>query len=547
MALTYAETRDEENLRLLKPSIDDFVKQRQRPDNPASPCARQTVFFFPGGMASRLTRATKKFVDGAAGPPPPFNYKTVWVTPDTFVGGAKDLAMHRDSAGTFRDKGDRIIIANEAVGLLGCFPHNGLIDWAKDNNVDLFVFPWDWRRRLDETVTFFVRKFLPHLQAYVQSQGCPDPLARFALVGHSFGGMIANLILRGNDPIVQNLTNVITVATPFYGYSGQVHRWFEGEPYLNLFGTLEQDMMEMIATLPALYTLHHLDEETFNANETALRSGDFPIPGYPSMDESVGTLRADPYNPQTYASLVRYPGEAGFNMYELDYARLQFKTLASPMDPILLKKFHNIRGVKTKNDDKTPVDKTAGNVTWDWIANNFDADDETPIEDDDDKVPGDGTQPAWTTCLATNGDRCVTVKGKNIEHAYLMNRSGVLKAIQAILCPGGGTVSPKDTPEPEPASDEEIVDFLQWLSQNRLQVRGLEGFDDPRFRKLLAPRFSARLPNLATRFMSDVMKRPGPKGLRPPQEPPTPTTVQAEGPKTGPRRSQRKLAKMKES
>jgi hypothetical protein len=326
-----------------------------------------------------------------------------------------------------------------------------------------------------------------------------------------------------------------------------VHRWFEGEPYLNLFGTLEQDMMEMIATLPALYTLHHLDEETFNANETALRSGDFPIPGYPSMDESVGTLRADPYNPQTYASLVRYPGEAGFNMYELDYARLQFKTLASPMDPILLKKFHNIRGVKTKNDDKTPVDKTAGNVTWDWIANNFDADDETPIEDDDDKVPGDGTQPAWTTCLATNGDRCVTVKGKNIEHAYLMNRSGVLKAIQAILCPGGGTVSPKDTPEPEPASDEEIVDFLQWLSQNRLQVRGLEGFDDPRFRKLLAPRFSARLPNLATRFMSDVMKRPGPKGLRPPQEPPTPTTVQAEGPKTGPRRSQRKLAKMKES
>jgi hypothetical protein len=106
-------------------------------------------------------------------------------------------------------------------------------------------------------------------------------------------------------------------------------------------------------------------------------------------------------------------------------------------------------------------------------------------------------------------------------------------------------VSPKDTPEPEPASDEEIVDFLQWLSQNRLQVRGLEGFDDPRFRKLLAPRFSARLPNLATRFMSDVMKRPGPKGLRPPQEPPTPTTVQAEGPKTGPRRSQRKLAKMK--
>ena len=412
MPLSYAETRDQDTLRLLNRLIDKFIKQSKQQADATSGCARQTLFFFPGGMASRLTRATKKFVDGAAGPPPPFNYDPVWVTPMTPLGGAVDLAMHRDSVGTFRDKGDRIIIADDVLSLAGCAPHDGLIDWARNNNLDLFVFPWDWRRRLDETVTFFVGKFLPHFQARVQAAGRPDPLARFALVGHSFGGMIANLILRGNAPIVQTLTHVITVATPFYGYSGQVHRWFEGDSYLNFFGLFEQAMMETIASLPALYALHYLDEQTFIANEAALRSGPYPIPDYPSLDTTTYGLRADPYNPQTNGSLVRYPGLIGFSITELDYAKLELRTLASPMDPTLLRKFHNIRGVKTTSDQKTPVNDTVGNVTWDWIPPNFDADDISPIEDHANRVPGDGTQPAWTTCMVTNAARCVTVKGR---------------------------------------------------------------------------------------------------------------------------------------
>ena len=517
MALTYAETRDEETLRLLDRLIDDFIEQCQQPGSAASACPRQTLFFFPGGMASRLTRATRKFVDGAAGPPPPFQYDPVWVVPQTLLGGARDLAMHRDSLGTFRDKGDRIIIADDVLSLAECTPHDGLIDWARNNNVDLFVFPWDWRRRLDETVTFFVRKFLPHFKARVQAAGCPDPLARFALVGHSFGGMIANLILRGNDPVLQTLTHVITVATPFYGYSGQVHRWFEGEDYLNLFGMFEQDMMETIASLPALYTLHYLDEQTFISNEAALRSGDYPIPDYPSLDVATPGLRADPYNPQTYGSLVRYPGLIGFDVAELDYAKLELRTLASPMDPALLAKFHNIRGVRTRSDDKTPVNNTVGNVTWDWIPSNFDADDDPPIEDDANRLPGDGTQPGWTTCMVTNAARCVTVKGSTIDHAFLMNHTGVLQAIQAILCPEGATVNPRKTREPEPAADEEVVEFFRWLSENLPAIRALKvkSFEDPRFQELLGPARRMRLPSIARRFISDVMMRPGPKGLRP--------------------------------
>lgn len=516
---TYAETRDDETLRLLTPAIDAFIAQCQRPPNQASACPRQTVFFFPGGMASRLRRATRKFVDGAAGAQV-FNYNTVWVTLNTPLGGARDLKMYRDSAGTFRDKGDYIIVADAPLALLNCTPHDGFIAWCVANNVDLFVFPWDWRRRLEETVTFFVGKFLPFFRARVQNAGCPDPLAQFALVGHSFGGMIANLLLRRNNPILANITRVITVATPFYGYSGQVHRWFEGDSYVNLFGIFKQEMMEMIASLPALYVLHFLDEATFNngTNQAALTAPTepFPLPGYPSRDAANGNVLADAYNPQTSGALVRYPTLTGFDRTELDYARLQFQYLASPMDPNLAQKFYNVRGVRTEADEETPINDTVGNITWAFIPTSFDSGDPSPIVDVG-AVPGDNTQPAWSTCLATNANRCLTVKASNIDHMFMMNHVSVLAAIQTVLCAQGAAVNPAETPQPEPASDDDMVEFLSFLYENRLRVKRWPDLEDPELRKVLPAKFRDKLPSIARRFISDVMKRPGPPGLRGPE------------------------------
>jgi Lecithin:cholesterol acyltransferase len=521
MAFTYTETRDNETLRLLTPAIDEFIKQCQTPADPDSPCPRQTVFFFPAGSASHLTRATKPFLEGIA-VPQTFKYHTVWVALNTPVGGARDLEMHRDSTGTFRDKGDRIIVADHALSLGDCTTFNGFITWCRDNNVDLFVFPYDWRRRLDETATFFIGKFLPFFRARVQNAGCPNPLTRFALVGHSFGGMVANLILRGNDPILAYMTHVITVGTPFYGASGQVHRWFEGESWLNgLGGLFKEDIMKLSASLPALYTLHFLDELTFNnaTNQAALAADAFPLNDYPSMDATTANLRADPYNPQTSGANVRYPMLTGFDRTELDYARAQFQLLASPMDPDLLKKFYNIRGVRTANDGLTPINDTVGSVTWSFIPTNFDASDPSPIHDHA-SVPGDKTHPAWSACLVTNAaNRRITVKAHDLDHMFLMNHSTVLNAIQDILCPEGGGVSPSETQQPEEASDDDVVEFLQWLSQNWLSLRseGLTTFDDPRLKNLLPEKFREQLPSIARRFISDVMKRPGPTGLRGPE------------------------------
>lgn len=525
MTFTYDETRDSEHLRVLTPAIDAFIQQCQRPRATASTSSRQTMFFLPGGIASSLSRATQKFADGVAAPQT-FDYEAVWATCDTFLGGARDLKMYRDGAGAFRDKGDRIIVADGAV-ILGYTPHQGLIDWCASHNVDLFVFPWDWRRRLDEAVKMFVGKFLPFFRARVLAAGCPDPFARFSLVGHSFGGMIVNLILRGNDPIVANMTHAITVATPFYGYPGQVHRWFEGEPLLNGAsppGGFKQDMMETIASLPGLYSLHLLDEGTWSntANQSVLTAHDpeFPLPSYPSMDATNAGLRADPYNPQTNGSLRRFPAMTGFDRHELEYARLQFQQLAAPMDAKLLEKFYNIRGVRTESDEQTLKSDTAASVSWDWIPASFDSADTSPIVDVT-HVPGDDTQPAWSARLATNdSSRCITIRASDIHHMSMMSHALVLNAIQAILGVPGAAMSPRDMPQPEPASDEDLVEFMRWMSENPGPARAWPRFDDPAFRKLVPPRFRKNIDAIARRIVMDIMKRPAAKGLIGPQAPP---------------------------
>ena len=536
MTLSYDETRDNEQLRFLTTTTDAFIAQYQSMPASASSCARQTVFFFPGGMASQLLRASQKFVDGVASPA--FSYDPVWIGLDTFLGGARNLEMHRDAAGTFRDKNDRIIVADGSISLIGCTPHDGLIAWCRNNNIDLFVYGWDWRRRLDDTVKFFLGKFLPFFRGRVMAAGLPDPLANFSLLGHSFGGMIVNLILRSNDPGIANLANAITVATPHYGYAGQMHRWFEGESLLNgPFNMFKRDIVRVVSSLPALYTLLFLDGATFDdvtVGPPLAAAPDFPLPAYPSMDATNAALRADPYNPQTNGALGRYPTTTGFDRAELDHGELQFRQLASPMSASQSSKYYNIRGVRTQADQQTPLSDTVGSVTWDWIDPHFDCfADASPIVDGG-PVPGDDTQPAWSAHLATNAPaRRRTVRASDIQHMFMMNHPQVLNEIGTILCAARTTVSPPASTEPEPASDQDVIDFLRWLYRHRTKVKRWPSLRDEKLLEIIPPELREKFPRIARRIMMDILKRPGPKGLSGPDR--GPGGKNPRKPKGGPR------------
>ena len=149
--MTYEETRDSEQLRFLDVAISEFIFRYQ--SNPAT-AGRQTIIFFPGGMGSQLMRANASYQDGVASPQT-FSYEPVWLTLFTLLGDALHLKMSKDNDGVYRDDQDRIIVADGAVQLVGFSPYDSFVNWCEQHNLDWFIFGWDWRRTLGDTVHFF--------------------------------------------------------------------------------------------------------------------------------------------------------------------------------------------------------------------------------------------------------------------------------------------------------------------------------------------------------------------------------------------------------
>jgi hypothetical protein len=231
------------------------------------------------------------------------------------------------------------------------------------------------------------------------------------------------------------------------------------------------------------------------------------------MDATDTSVRADAYNPKINGSRVRYPAKTGFDLAELDYARLQARQLVAPMPANLAEKFYNIRGVITGSDQQTPASTTPGDVTWDWVPTSFDATDPSPISDVT-RVPGDETQPAWSTRLATNAPaRCITVRARDIDHVMIMNHSRTLDALAAILGTPGVPMSPRIPPKPEPASDEDLIAFMRWLHKRPRRKPPWPSYDDLTRGALVPAEFQDKLPGITLRIIRDIMKRPAPAGL----------------------------------
>lgn len=253
----YALARDREQLRIHDLRISGFM-QRYRP-------GRRVLFLFPGGMGSCLYRARAPF-DPA--------YDRVWLGANSFMGTALLLRMHRDGDGAHRDLDDRIIVADGLVKIGGLTLYDRFARWCEIAGLNLFVFAWDWRRRLEETVALFL-EFLPRFRERVGARYCVDPLRDFVLLGHSYGGIIVKLLLDEESPELDEMARAVAVATPFYGFGTIMRRWLQGDPYLNLLG--KREVIRTICSLPGCYPLAYLDEATFRKNETALANDDFPL------------------------------------------------------------------------------------------------------------------------------------------------------------------------------------------------------------------------------------------------------------------------------
>ena len=422
--MSYDDARDSEQLRLNDVAIDEFIARYGT--KAIAPAQRRTVFLFPGGMGSRLERASTPYDD--RNPQQQFLFRTVWLTLETFLNNlARLLKMKKSPGDKFREADDHIIVALGAVEL-GCeSPYAGFTEWCDDQDIDWFIFGWDWRRRLEDAAGFFLGKFVPHFLQRVEAQlpGVVGPLGKVFLVGHSSGGMLANSILRSADPFIAEVERVITVATPYYGYGGQLHRWTEGESLLNgPFDMHKDEIKEVIASLPGCYELHYADEQTFNDALPDLMRDQFFITQYPSRDVGAAAFNADPYKPQIRPQPPghRYPSNTGFDLSELGHARDVVRKLASKLDPQIRHKLFNIRGVQKG------VRETLGSIRWSWIP-----DDPEPITDEF-LDAGDDTQPAWTARLASlPANQVITVEEHDINHMFIMNHQEVLAKLGTLI------------------------------------------------------------------------------------------------------------------
>jgi hypothetical protein len=431
--MSYDSVRLDEQMRVLDYSIDDFVLRYNAitalPSFLRVNPARQTLFLFPGGIGSTLKRATRPW--NPAGPASQvFDYEVAFGDVPALLGGAaRDLRMRRLLDGSYRDKGNRIVIADGLPNVLGVTPYLGFLIWCFLKQLDWFVFAWDWRRRVDDVGTFFIDRFLPHFQERVQNEcNNADPLADYSLIGHSAGGLAVNWILRNVAPHPGNLRKVITVAAPFYGYGGQLHRWFEGDTLFNGFPPFTPDytpgIIKAISSFPGSYSWHFLPKGFYDANSVDFQSGPYPLPGYPSRDFTTNNP-ADPYDPQPPDE--RYPkkSQSGFDKFELAKAANLFVELTSLLSAAQAAKFVNIRGDTTANN-------TLNTTTWELVP---------PIEPspiaDTSITPGDGTQPAWTTRdidLAKQAPgNVITVVGGDAEHSIILDSPQTLAQVAAVL------------------------------------------------------------------------------------------------------------------
>ena len=423
----YEQGRDDEYLARLDGPINDFISRYNANPN----CDHKTIFLFPGGMGSQLVRATDQFQKG-----PPFSYDTIWLNCSIALGVATDLQMQGDE-----DYQQHYVLPDGCVDFVALHPYGGFIQWCQTNWIDLFVFGWDWRRGSKATADFFLTKFLPAFETRVVKECKPNPLDNFWLIGHSFGGIVVKQILnQSTDQYVQKLRQAITVATPFYGYGGQVHRFFKGDSQVNWTEGLDgaSKITEIISTLPAGYELLFLDEVTYNANQAGFATDPegYNLKSYPSMDANTVGQTADPYNPipglPTAGATgdVRYSSNHGFDWNLLKKGLAAVGEVAMPLAAEVAGKFWNIRGVQVKNGEV--LNKTIISQTWTRVPPTFNPDaDDDPITDI--YGPGDGTLPAWSTRLLGNSN-VVTLKG-DVEHMDIMNETAVQVEIATLLNP----------------------------------------------------------------------------------------------------------------
>lgn len=192
---------------------------------------RPAVVLLPGIMGSQLTS-----IRGVT--------KLLWINPMLFLRGESSY-LELDENGT-ADRHPEIEAVATAVEKM-TYVKIGL---ALRREVDLYEFPYDWRRPIEESADVLHRT----LERWADG----DPGRQFTLVGHSMGGIVSRAYLaRHPQDARRRIERVIMHGSPQFGATQTIENLYEGNQLMKIAGLLNSanDPRRLLLNLPSVYQL----------------------------------------------------------------------------------------------------------------------------------------------------------------------------------------------------------------------------------------------------------------------------------------------------
>ena len=424
--MTYNKIRNRAIRDALGRRIEDFAR-RYRPGSP-------TVVLIPGGMGSQLDRSQRRY-RGKAGAPLE-RYDPVWMDYGIlFDNDALELEMTNAE----RDVGDHIIIPD---GPLDFFvnAYDGTKQFFEvDCGWNYICFGYDWRRPITEWSSY-LEYFLKRLNARVKQIKGEFPLPTTTLLCHSMGGLVATAFLHrlANSTRYQSsefdkwLYRVVTVATPFYGTSTHIRRYYKGQSALNwIYGATT--VARIAGSLPGPYILMFLDRMTYQRDGSELNKSKFPLKRYPMREAGNEDVEVDPYGS---TATTRYPLWVQ-SSYLRKAKEIRSRITNRLPDEIAERVFHIRSGLVTM-----PIEQVWRSVNG--SAFNPDRNSHPIHKSSKELGPGDGTVPAWSARLASTPLANVYNLTQARQHTDLAEHRETLEVVAWLMehgeLPGEGRV-----------------------------------------------------------------------------------------------------------
>jgi hypothetical protein len=366
--------------------------------------SKPTIILLPGGMGSELDRTARAYPANPNGMD-----ETIWL--DLGIIFLKD-ALKLEIEKNLKDKDSFVVAAHGPLRFLSVTPYDDFIAFARQSGWNICVFGYDWRRPLAESADFF-KRFIYEFRVRVMRHG-PDPIPKVNIVCHSMGGLVCATALRELRFARLPFHAIVTVATPFYGTSGQHDRYYLGEDLLNQLYSA-RTVSDIISSLPGPYSLLFLPKELFVRDGAKLGLRQYPMRDYTSGADT------DPFDPTT---LWRWPTRVRSHRKYLDLNRAALVELTKPVDAAVQPIFFNLRSTL----NRCAVELLWENVDGDTINPNSG---QGPISQVLGR--GDGTVPFWSAWHAYSraANRYELRQAK--DHGLLFEHQEVMDVIDSIV------------------------------------------------------------------------------------------------------------------